>query len=234
MQLQVDAELTGRKYVNTRNLRGFLSTITEPVGFLDFETFMEAVPSFDHQRPYQQVPFQYSLHRIDNGSLTHREFLGEPGRDPRLPFVENLLTDTEDCRTILVYNQAFEITRLRELAERFPHLDSGIKSVIERIVDLMIPFRNRDYYVKEMCGSHSIKHVLPALVQDLSYEGLAIADGEMAMLAYAGLTKIADGDEREKIRKALLEYCRLDTLAMVRIWERLISLTEPGKQLSLF
>jgi hypothetical protein len=98
----------------------------------------------------------------------------------------------------------------------------------------MAPFRNKDYYVKEMCGSHSIKYVLPALVPDLSYDNLAIADGEMAMLAYARLSRMDDGDEKEKIRQALLVYCRLDTLAMVRIWERLVSMTQPKGQLSLF
>jgi ribonuclease PH len=98
----------------------------------------------------------------------------------------------------------------------------------------MIPFRNKDLYVKEMCGSHSIKSVLPALVPDLNYEDLAIADGEMAMLAYAALEKINSVEEQEKIRQDLLAYCRLDTLAMVRIWQKLASLILPPEQLSLF
>ncbi len=234
MQTQVEAELTGREFINTCNIREFLSTITEPVGFLDFETFMEAVPSFEQQRPYQQIPFQYSLHRVENGKLTHQEFLGEPGRDPRRPFIEKLLADTKNCRTILVYNQAFEITRLQELAACFPEFAEGVEAIIARIVDLMVPFRNKDFYVKAMCGSHSIKYVLPALVPDLSYDNLAIADGETAMLSYAGLGKINAGTEKEKIRQDLLEYCRLDTLAMVRIWEKLTSLTQPRGQLSLF
>ena len=98
----------------------------------------------------------------------------------------------------------------------------------------MVPFRHKDYYVKAMCGSHSIKYVLPALVPDLSYDSLAIADGEMAMLAYASLAKINSMAEKEKVRQDLLEYCRLDTFGMVRIWQKLVSLTQPGGQLSLF
>jgi hypothetical protein len=98
----------------------------------------------------------------------------------------------------------------------------------------MAPFRNKDYYVREMCGSHSIKYVLPALVPDLSYDNLAIADGEMAMLSYARLSKLDEGDEKEKIRRDLLAYCRLDTLAMVKIWERLVNMMQPKGQLSLF
>ncbi|MDX1777191.1 MAG: DUF2779 domain-containing protein, partial [Desulfobulbales bacterium] len=193
MKIQVEAEQTGRDYINITNIREFLSTATEPLGFLDFETFMEPVPSYDLQRPYQQIPFQYSLHIKTMGRLTHHEFLAEPGRDPRRPFVEKLLADTEPCRTILVYNQVFEVTRLQELANIFPDISEKISEIINKIIDLMIPFRNRDYYVKAMCGSHSIKQVLPALVPDLSYNGLAIADGETAMLAYSRLGKENSG-----------------------------------------
>ena len=234
MQIQVEAELTGREFINIPAIRKFLATVIEPVGFLDFETFMEPVPSFDYQRPYQQIPFQYSLHLLINRTLKHHEFLGEPGLDPRRPFIEKLLLDARPCRTILVYNQAFEVTRLQEMADTFPEFAENISAIIGRIVDLMAPFRNKDYYVKEMCGSHSIKSVLPALVPDLNYNNLAIADGEMAMLAYAGLGRISDMAEKEKIRQDLLEYCRLDTFAMVRIWEKLVSLVQPMEQLSLF
>jgi len=234
MRIQVEAELTGKDYINTRSIREFMSAVLEPVGFLDFETFMEPVPSFDQQRPYQQIPFQYSLHILANGRLTHHEYLGEPGLDPRRPLTENLLADARPCRTILVYNKAFEVARLQEVAAGFPEFSEDIEMLIARIVDLMAPFRNKDYYVKAMCGSHSIKYVLPALVPDLSYDNLAIADGEMAMLAYAGLAKTTDVAEKKKIRHDLQEYCRMDTLGMVRIWEKLVSVAQPGGQLSLF
>jgi len=234
MQVQIEAELTGKKFINNNTINKFLSKISEPIGFLDFETFMEPVPSFDNQRPYQQIPFQYSLHIFENKKLAHHEFLGKPGIDPRPAFIEKLLDDTSSCRTIIVYNQAFEVARLQEIARNFPEFTEGIESIIARIVDLMAPFRNKDYYVREMCGSHSIKYVLPALVPELSYNNLAIADGEMAMLSYAGLSRMADRGEIEKIRHNLLEYCGLDTLGMVRIWEKLVSLTQPKGQLSLF
>ena len=234
MQIQVEAELSGRDFINTTGIREFLATVIEPVGFLDFETFMEPVPSFDYQRPYQQIPFQYSLHILTKKMLSHHEFLAEPGLDPRRLFIEKLLLDTASCRTILVYNQAFEVTRLQEMAGNFPEFAEDIEAIIARIVDLMTPFRNKDYYVKAMCGSHSIKYVLPALVPELSYDNLAIADGEMAMLAYARLAAMSDTAEKEKIRQDLLAYCGLDTFGMVRIWEKLVSLAEPLGQLSLF
>jgi hypothetical protein len=234
MKIQVEAELTGRQVINMQNICKFLAAIEEPVGFLDFETFMEPVPSFDGQRPYQQIPFQYSLHIYDNGRLRHLEFLGEPGRDPRHDFLEKLIDGSRSCKNILVYNQPFEIARLHEMARDLPVFAEGINSVIARILDLMEPFRNRDYYVKAMCGSYSIKYVLPALVPGLSYDNLAITDGEMAMLAYARLALLQDEKEKEEIRKGLLDYCRMDTLGMVRIWEKLVSLTQSRGQLSLF
>ena len=234
MRIQVETELTGREVINKRNIREFLAAISEPVGFLDFETFMEPVPSFDSQRPYQQIPFQYSLHIYDDGKLRQHEFLGEPGRDPRRDFLEKLLADSQSCKTILVYNQSFEIARLQEMARDFPGFVKGIDSIIARIIDLMEPFRNKDYYVRAMCGSYSIKYVLPALVQGLDYDNLAIADGEMAMLAYARLAKLQDVKEKEKIKNGLLDYCRVDTLGMVKIWEKLTSMTQPKGQLSLF
>ncbi|MBW2506420.1 MAG: DUF2779 domain-containing protein [Deltaproteobacteria bacterium] len=234
MQLQVEAELTGREFVNIRNIKEFLKTVTEPVGFLDFETFMEPIPSFDFQRPYQQITFQYSLHILDNCKLSHHEFLGRPDEDPRRALIEKLLAEQRSCRTILVYNKSFEISRLQEIARDFPEFASEIESITARIGDLMVPFRNRDYYVKEMCGSHSIKYVLPALVPELSYDNLNIADGKAAMLAYAKLAAISAAAEKEKIRQDLLAYCRLDTLAMVRIWQKLLALTQPRQQLSLF
>jgi hypothetical protein len=234
MQIQVEAELTGRQYVNRRAIGEFLAPVKEPVGFLDFETFMEPVPSFEGQRPYQQIPFQYSLHVLSEGSLSHHEFLGEAGEDPRQPLLAKLLAETGSCKTILVYNQAFEVGRLREMAADFPGHAGEIEDLVARIMDLMTPFRNRDYYVRGMCGSHSIKSVLPALVSGLSYDGLGVADGEMAMLAYDRLAKVRDRGDREKIRQDLLAYCRLDTLAMVRIWEKLASLTQSRGQLSLF
>jgi hypothetical protein len=221
MQIQVEAELTGRKFIKKEHIREFLGIIAEPVGFMDFETFQEAIPSFDNQRPYQMIPLQYSLHINDKGNVIHHEFLGTPGLDPRRKFIEQLLADTESCASILVYNQSFEESRLKDLALIFHEYADGIAALIEKMVDLMTPFRKKDYYVKEMCGSHSIKYVLPALVPELSYNDLAIGDGEMAMLAYAQLNRMDNMFEIADTRKNLLEYCRLDTLAMVKIWEKL-------------
>ena len=219
-QLQMDAELHDKEFIDKEDIKDFLATISGPVGFLDFETFMQAVPSFDGQRPYQQLPFQYSLHIQDNGRLSHYEFLAEPGSDPRKAFAERLIQDLTKCESILVYS-SFERTILNKLAEYLPRRAKELKLIIKRFVDLMAPFQAKDYYTKEMKGSYSIKKVLPALVPELSYDNLGISDGGMAMQAYAQMQSMTDQTTIDKMKHDLLKYCELDTLAMVKILEKL-------------
>lgn len=223
-QLQVDGELNDKEFIDKTNIRDFLGTISEPIGFLDFETFMQAVPSFDGQRPYQQIPFQYSLHIQIAGQTSHYEFLAEPGSDPREEFASRLIQDLAGCESILVYNQAFEKRIINELAGYLPEKAKELKLTTHRIVDLMAPFQAKNYYTKEMKGSYSIKTVLPALVPELSYKNLEISDGGMAMQKYAQLQGMTDQVEIDKVKAILLEYCKMDTWAMVKILEKLKSL----------
>ncbi|MFA7455396.1 MAG: DUF2779 domain-containing protein [Desulfobulbaceae bacterium] len=220
-RMQVEAELHGRQFVDRQRIREFLAAIREPAGFLDFETFMQAVPGFDNQRPYQQVPFQYSLHLRRGERLEHYSYLAEAGIDPRLEFTERLLRDTSDCAVILVYNLSFERRILEDLADLFPRHGAGIRSVIERLIDLMTVFRDRSCYLRAMNGSYSIKKVLPALCPEMGYDALSIGDGDMAMNAFAALRGMTDPGEIEQVRADLLAYCGQDTLAMVEIVGRL-------------
>ncbi|MFZ5796850.1 MAG: DUF2779 domain-containing protein [Thermodesulfobacteriota bacterium] len=220
-QMQVEAALTGQEFINREGIFEFINEIAEPIGFLDFETFYTAVPRFDNQKPYQQIPFQYSLHVQNNGILLHHEFLAEHGSDPRVEFIENLINTTTDLETILVYNAAFERRILNELKQSHPSYAHEIDSIIEKLVDLLVVFKSGNYYVRAMDGSFSIKKVLPAIVPGFSYDNLNISEGGMAMNAYKGLEKMTDKAEINKVRNDLLEYCNLDTLAMVKIYEKL-------------
>ena len=123
-----------------------------------------------------------------------------------------------------MYNQAFENTRLRELKEEFPHLEASISEVQQRIVDLITPFRRRYYYIPEMKNSYSIKNVLPAVVPELSYELLSISNGVDASAAFYNLKHENDATKINEVRNALLEYCGLDTMAMVKLLEKLLQL----------
>jgi len=139
------------------------------------------VPEWDGTRPYQQMPFQFSVHRQDSpgGPLTHFEWLAQSGNDPRKEFLSNLLGAMGKTGTILVYNASFENSRLNDLAYWFPRKAAAIEAIQERMIDLMSPFRSKHYYLPAMKGSYSIKQVLPALVPGINYEELEIGNGAM-------------------------------------------------------
>jgi hypothetical protein len=213
-------------HIDKTEINLFIETLRYPLYFLDFETFQEAIPSFDGQRPYMQIPFQYSLHILETkgGALRHREFLAEEGTDPRREIAERLCADIPKGVCVLAYNMGFEKGRIRELAELFGDLSAHLIKIRDNIKDLMRPFQKRAFYSREMGGSYSIKQVLPALCPDeieLDYHALDLVhNGGEAMTAYTeppGKTP----EERQRIKKALFAYCRLDTLAMVRILEKL-------------
>jgi hypothetical protein len=219
---QVQSDKSGLTRIADIAIHAFLETLHYPLYFLDFETFNPAIPPFDGTQPYRQIPFQYSLHRKESPTtdLEHSGFLAEAGIDPRLPLIESMLSELEGPGNIVVYS-SFEAGRIKDLAVQFSEYAEPLLALIERLVDLMQPFRDRAYYAPEMHGSYSIKAVLPALVPDLSYEGLAISDGWAASRAYIDLADEKDSVRVAAIRNELWEYCKLDSLAMVRIVEKL-------------
>jgi hypothetical protein len=189
-----------------------------PRYYLDFETINPAVPVWANTRPYMQVPFQWSCHiEHADGTLEHHAFLAEGGDDPRRGFSESLVKVLGESGPVVVYNAAFERSRMQEMAEAFPELAPALEVACKRIVDLL-PIAREHYYHPEMRGSWSIKDVLRTIAPDLAYEGMAVADGGMAQEAFAELMQPDIVPERRKaLRDALLEYCERDTLAMVRI-----------------
>jgi hypothetical protein len=216
---QVEATLNQQDITNYDAIKAFLVSLWYPLCHLDFETFDTPIPLFDGNRPYQKIPFQYSLHIQERAGVEpiHTEYLVEPGNDPRRELAERLLAEIPEDACVLTYNQAFEKSVLRNLAELFPDLADALKARVENVRDLMVPFRKRDVYRWQMRGSYSIKAVLPALVPDLSYEGMVVADGMAAMRAYHEMCAMDDPVALAELRRGLLEYCRLDTLAMVRV-----------------
>ncbi len=219
--LQVDGYKNGNSHIDIKAVRDLMDSFSYPLYFLDFETFNPAVPLFDNSRPYQQIPFQYSLHykETPGSELMHYEFLADAVGDPRVSFLKNLLKDIGKSGDVLVYNKAFESTRLRELAVDFPAYAKRIENVLSRVKDLMVLFRQKQYYTPEMNGSYSIKSVLPALVPEMSYAGLEIGEGGMASRAFESLYFEKDVNCVNEVRRQLLEYCGTDTLAMVKIYE---------------
>jgi len=223
-RIQLEGTLYKKNITNKAAVKEFLDTLWFPICFLDFETtFMVPIPLYDETRPYQQVPFQYSLHYLEseNAELQHYEYLAPAHVDPRKELLDKLLKEIPENACILVYNKSFEIGVLNDLAKWFPEYFDQIENIILNIRDLMIPFRRKDVYRWEMEGSYSIKYVLPALVPELSYDDMEISDGGIASNAWLSMRDLEDLDATERIRKALLEYCKLDTLGMVKIIEKL-------------
>lgn len=207
--------------VDKEGLASFLSSVRYPLFFMDFESFMPAIPIYDKTKPYQHIPFQYSIHfkESKDAPLQHLEFLAEQGIDPRKAFLESLLKDTQKEGSILVYDVLMERNILNGLKKDFPEYTAAIDSRLTRIVDLVQPFQERYYYHPAMKNSVSIKNVLPALVPELSYSNLMISSGSVAMTAFEQLQTETDLLKILEIREQLLAYCKMDTLAMVKIFE---------------
>jgi hypothetical protein len=229
-RLQVETDQSGLPAIDPDGISQFLSRLEYPLSFFDFETFYEAIPRYDNQRPYMQVPFQYSLHVLETDvELRHFEFLGHPDIDPRKELCEKLLEDIPKEGTIISYNMVFEIARIRELAELYPEYHDDLMALTERFIDLIEPFRNGSYYHPTFNGSFSIKSILPALIsnqEDLSYRSLSINEGGMATEAFLELGRLDEKAEIDKVQADLLAYCKLDTLAMEKILRNLEDLTE--------
>lgn len=223
-ELQLDGYLNKSMVVDVPEVKNFLDSLTYPLCYLDFETtFMTAVPLFDGTSPFQQVPFQFSLHIQDTATSAQRhiEFLHDGTGDPRKEFIEALLAGLPIDACVLTWNKTFEGKILRALSEHFPEYRERIGNILDNMIDQMAPFRSKQIYHWQFEGSYSIKAVLPALVPELNYSELNISDGGAAASAWLALRATTDSAEREKIRKDMLEYCHLDTLAMVRILEEM-------------
>ena len=225
-KIQVTTTLTHESpAINRDNVRAFVSSLRYPIYHLDFESFQMAIPEFDRARPYEQIPFQYSLHvEQEDGSLEHYEFLAKEGTDPRRAVAESLCRDIPAGAFCMAYHMSFEKARISTLAELFPDLSEHLMSIYENMHDLEVPFRTGDYYCEEMQGSFSIKQVLPALCPgdpELDYHNLdQVHHGTEASAAFLKLTELPP-EEAEQLRKNLLKYCNLDTLAMVKVLEKL-------------
>ncbi|HUT39358.1 MAG TPA: DUF2779 domain-containing protein [Methanoregula sp.] len=209
-KMQIDPELLKR-----------LATVSWPAGYLDFETMMTAIPLWPDIAPYEQIPVQYSLHicRSSGQIIHHRDYLADPHRDCRRELAGRLIEDLKGEGSIITYS-SFEKTTISKLSKTFPDLSDDLQSLIDRVVDLEQCIKCVHH--PEFCGRTSIKIVLPVLVRDLSYEGLEIADGDAALVTFAMMAQgKMDTGEMEQKRAALREYCKMDTLAMVRLHEML-------------
>lgn len=228
-QLQLQMYSQDYTYVDKKRLKEFLSQIKYPIYYLDFESMNLAIPPFENTKPFGQIPFQYSLHikQSPTSEVIHKEFLGYY-LDSRYSLAKSLVENIKDDGTIIAYNKSFEETRIKELALLFPEFKNHLLAINKNFIDLIVPFRSGMVYNKKMKGSFSIKSVLPSLFEndkDLDYKNLDVHNGKEAKDLFPKMMEMND-EELNKSREALLKYCNLDTLAMVKIHEKLIELLD--------
>jgi len=224
-ELHRQAVISGRPLTDRSAIREELEGLEYPLYFLDYETYATAIPLYAGYKPYQQVVFQYSLHIIDqDGELKHHELLLTGEEDPGPRLAADLLEKVGDEGSIIVWNKGFEMSKNKEMAERYPIYREGLLRANERVYDLMEIFRKGLYVDSGFKGSASLKAVLPVFLPEFknAYEDLTISGGTQAMLTWGD---IQNGNIPEElvpqVKSDLLAYCELDTLAMVRIWEKL-------------
>ena len=233
-KIQLKAYKENSTVINKEKIMGFIDKVQYPISYFDFETFTDAVPIYDMQRPHMQMPFQYSLHVQNNKDEklnikdNHFEFIAKHDEDPRRAIAESMIKNFPKKGTIMAYNQSFEKNCIKSLAEFCPDLAEDLHALNERFIDLIEPFRNGGYYDSEFRGSFSIKKVLPALCsndKELDYKQLEISNGGMASSAFKEMRKLSKL-EIEKTREKLFDYCRLDTYAMHAIYLKLLESIE--------
>ena len=227
---RIEFELYNKpEYIDKEKIKEYLNTLSYPLYFLDFESYQMPIPLYDYVHPYEQVPFQYSLHYLESedSELKHTEYLGIPGTDPRRLLAEQLVKDIPKDVCVLAYNMRFEKGIINRLAQLYPDLKEHLTNIHNNIKDLEDPFKKGYYYNKLMDGSSSIKKVLPALFPDdpsLDYHNLdLIHNGNEAMNSFRLMENMTK-EELAYTKERLLKYCELDTYAMVKIFKKLKSL----------
>lgn len=224
-KIQIDCEKREQPHTDRKEIMKFLDSLEYPVYFMDFETFQTAIPLFDGAGPYDNIPFQFSVHAVEKAGAEpkHYSFLADGKGDPRPEFVARLKNVMGTGGSVVAFNAVFEMGRLKECAKAFPEYAEWAGSIAERMKDLLKPFRTFAYYHPGQNGSCSLKKVLPILTGK-SYSDMEIGDGGTAGREYFRVTfgeEAADADDRARVRRLLEEYCGLDTLGMVEIVESL-------------
>jgi hypothetical protein len=222
-QIQIEVERTGRPHVDKPAVRAFLARLKYPLQFMDFETFSTAIPLVQGTKPYQQIPFQFSLHTVAMPGATPRHYgwIWDGQGDPFTTMLAELRRCLGARGSVVVYNASFESGRLREAAKACPANTAWVDSVLARIEDLLVPFRSFHVYHRSQHGSASIKSVLPALTGK-DYSNLAISNGGMASQAYLSAMYAGVSDpEKQQALKDLEAYCGQDTFGMVDILRKL-------------
>jgi len=229
-EIQKECSISNKPHIDEKSIKKFLDGLKYPLYYLDFEAMTPTLPLYDYMKVYQHIPFQYSLHIVEKPGAEpkHVSFLADGTSNPIPKFMQSLKENLGEAGDIIVYNQTYEKSKLKEAMALFPEFEDLVNdNFLPRIKDLWDLFRKFDYYDPKQCGSASIKKVLPVM-SDKSYDGLEINNGVNASLEFERITfdpKVTK-KEKEEVKEALEKYCEMDTLAEVKIVERLGEIVE--------
>lgn len=221
---QVNAAINNEIVIENVEIKNELNSLKYPIYFIDYESYNPAIPMYSGFKPYDQMPFQWSLHVLknENSVLEHFEYINMNMEDSTKGFLEELKKVVGSEGSIVVWNKSFEGTQNKRMSEIHPEFKEFCESMNNRMFDLMNIFKDMLYIDPKTKGSYSIKKVLPVLVSDLNYKELEINNGAVAMNSwFKAVYSQDDKINPEEIKKNLLKYCSLDTMAMIRIWEEL-------------
>jgi hypothetical protein len=231
---QVDVAKAQQPMINHAQIKSALDDLVYPLYFLDYETVSTAIPLYNGCTPFQQIPFQYSLHilREPSGELEHYEYLGRDGKQSPVPeLLANLKSQVGKTGSVIVWYEVFEKGRNAEMARAYPEYAEFLNDVNDRVYDLMEVFSKQHFVHPGFNGSTSIKAVLPVLAPNHSYKEMDIQNGQNASVRwFDAVTGAVDADVAEQTFDALLKYCCLDTLAMVEIYRYLVDLVQTSHQ----
>lgn len=209
---------------NEKKLSAFFNKIQYPMCFFDLEAFQSAIPIFEGTKPYERIPFLYSLHiqETESAEYVHKDFYCPPTKDFRKAFIEHFLEATQGIKTIVVYNDLMEKGTLNYLAHLFPEYKIEIQQRIDALLDMEIPFKHLDYYHPKQLGSFSLKTISSAMLEDNPYSKIDIKDGEEAMAIYNELF-YKSSEEQQKYEVKLRAYCKTDTYVLIQIKDKLLN-----------
>lgn len=212
VRVQVKAAKEKKEQVDAAELKEFVATIAGPYCSLDIEVWMPAIPYYEGTRPFQQIPFLFSMIYEEDGALKNYSYFKPIEEDKRLEFLEHILSATKPFASILMFDKSLEETVLNQLSEIFPSYTEEIAELKKKIVDLAEPIRHGNYYHPDMQGNFTLKSIAPLVNQESVFDKLDIQSGISAMYMYEGLLQETTIIEKETVKGQLIDYCELDAL----------------------
>jgi predicted RecB family nuclease len=221
IQIQIESVKKQLEQINIPEIKSFISNIKEPICSLDIEVWMPALPFYEGTKPFQQIPFLFSMVNKNNNTYEKYSYFKPIENDNRLEFLETILEKTKPFNTILMYDKSLEESVLNQLAELYPTYRTDINTFKQKIVDIAEPIQKANYYHPKMQGNFTLKSIAPILNSEFDFSALTIQSGITAMYIYESLLLETNVFESQQIKEQLIEYCELDALVTLEFFSYL-------------